>query len=82
MTKSKCTCEECKLLRSKDKWKEFEDKFGEMLNHIEVCLGVSERENLKLFILTQIEKAREEGIKIGLKQAVSAMENVLNNQKP
>lgn len=62
----KCTCEEfhcneCgpKLLKKDDQWKEFEEKFGEMLNHLEVCLGVSERENLRFFILTKIEKAYE-----------------------
>jgi len=91
----KCTCEEfhcneCgpKELKNIDKeiWDEEEfEKLKELLTFGSSTAVKTENtffKRLKSFIRIQVERAREEGIKIGLKQAVSAMENVLNNQKP
>ena len=75
-------CNQCgpKLLEKIDQWKEFEEKFGAMLNHTEVCLGVSERENLKAFILNQKEEAMEEGKAQAYKDICKFFKNFLTQK--
>jgi len=61
-------------VKQKDSWEEeFEYKFKEMLDHIEACLGVSERENLKSF-LRQVEK---EAYERGKNEAIESLKFLL-----